>query len=79
MALAWLFAQGDNIAPIPGAKRVARVEANTAADRIEPSAAQIERLNSLTPASRRTPRRGEHGRRRPLSGSHECDGGSGNG
>jgi aryl-alcohol dehydrogenase-like predicted oxidoreductase len=50
IALAWLLAQGNDIAPIPGTKRVARVEENTAADRIELSAGQIERLNSLTPA-----------------------------
>ena len=51
IALAWLLAQGDDIAPIPGTKRVARVEENTAADRIELSAGQIERLNNLTPAA----------------------------
>jgi len=51
VALAWLLAQGDDIAPIPGTKRVARVEENTAADRLELSAAQIERLNNLTPAA----------------------------
>jgi len=51
VALAWLLAQGDDIAPIPGTKRVARVEENTAADRVELSAAQIERLNDLTPAA----------------------------
>jgi aryl-alcohol dehydrogenase-like predicted oxidoreductase len=51
IALAWLLAQGDDIAPIPGTKRVARVEANTAADRIELTAEQIERLNNLTPAA----------------------------
>ena len=51
VALAWLLAQGDDIAPIPGTKRVARVEENTAADRIELSAAQVERLNHLTPAA----------------------------
>jgi aryl-alcohol dehydrogenase-like predicted oxidoreductase len=50
IALAWLLAQGNDIAPIPGTKRVARVEENTAADRIELSAEQVERLNSLTPA-----------------------------
>jgi len=32
IALAWLLAQGDDIAPIPGTKHVARVEENTAAD-----------------------------------------------
>ena len=51
VALAWLLAQGDDIAPIPGTKRVARVEENTAADRIELSAEQVERLNNLTPAT----------------------------
>ncbi len=51
IAVAWLLAQGDDIAPIPGTKRVARVEENTAADRIELSAQQIERLNNLTPAA----------------------------
>ena len=51
IALAWLLAQGDDIAPIPGTKRVARVEENTAADRIELSPGQVERLNHLTPAA----------------------------
>src|SRR5689334_2440717 len=51
IALAWLLAQGDDIAPIPGTKRVARVEENTAADSIELSAEQVERLNNLTPAA----------------------------
>jgi aryl-alcohol dehydrogenase-like predicted oxidoreductase len=51
IALAWLLAQGADIAPIPGTKRVARVEENTAADRIELSAEQIERLKNLTPAA----------------------------
>jgi aryl-alcohol dehydrogenase-like predicted oxidoreductase len=51
IALAWLLAQGDDIAPIPGTKRVSRVDENTAADRIELSPEQIERLNNLTPAT----------------------------
>jgi aryl-alcohol dehydrogenase-like predicted oxidoreductase len=51
IALAWLLAQGDHIAPIPGTKRVSRVEENTAADGIELSAEQIERLDNLTPAA----------------------------
>ncbi|MFD5268893.1 aldo/keto reductase [Streptomyces sp. NPDC058335] len=49
IALAWLLAQGDDVAPIPGTKRAARVEENTAADRIKLSTDQIERLNNLTP------------------------------
>src|SRR5213593_3556620 len=48
IALAWLLAQGDDIGPIPGTKRVSRVEENTAADGMELSAEQIERLNGLT-------------------------------
>jgi aryl-alcohol dehydrogenase-like predicted oxidoreductase len=51
VALAWLLAQGDDIAPIPGTRRVARVEENTASDRIELSSAQLQRLNDLTPAA----------------------------
>jgi aryl-alcohol dehydrogenase-like predicted oxidoreductase len=51
VALAWLLAQGDDIAPIPGTKRVSRVEENTAADQLELSDEQIERLNDLTPAA----------------------------
>ena len=51
IALAWLLAQGDDIAPIPGTKRVARVAENTAADGVELSTSQIERLNHLTPAT----------------------------
>jgi aryl-alcohol dehydrogenase-like predicted oxidoreductase len=54
VALAWLLTRGDGIAPIPGTKRVARVEENTAADGIELSTTQIETLNNLTPAA------GEH-------------------
>jgi aryl-alcohol dehydrogenase-like predicted oxidoreductase len=51
IALAWLLAQGDDIAPIPGTKRVARVEENTAADRLVLSTKQLERLNGLTRAA----------------------------
>ena len=35
VALAWLLAQGADLAPIPGTKRVTRVEENTAANRVE--------------------------------------------
>jgi aryl-alcohol dehydrogenase-like predicted oxidoreductase len=51
IALAWLLAQGDDLAPIPGTRRVARVEENTAADGIELSAEQLKRLDDLTPAA----------------------------
>ena len=51
IALAWLLAQGNDIAPIPGTRRVARVEENTAADGIELSPGQVERLDNLTPTA----------------------------
>jgi aryl-alcohol dehydrogenase-like predicted oxidoreductase len=51
VALAWLLAQGDDIAPIPGTKRVARLEENAAVDHIELTASHVARLNSLPPAS----------------------------
>src|SRR5436305_5879103 len=51
VALAWLLAKGDDIAPIPGTKRVSRVEENAAADSIELSAEQSGKLNNLTAAA----------------------------
>ncbi len=51
VALAWLLAQGDGIAPIPGTTRVDRLEENSAADGIRLAAEQIARLDDLTPAS----------------------------
>ena len=50
-ALAWLLTRGSDIAPIPGTRRVERVEENTAADGIELTPTQIERLDNLTPAA----------------------------
>ena len=50
-ALAWILTKGDDIAPIPGTRRVARVEENVAAGDLELSASQIERLDTLTPAA----------------------------
>ena len=43
--------RGEDIAPIPGTKRVSRVEENTAADQLELSAEQIRRLDDLAPAA----------------------------
>lgn len=47
VALAWLLAQGDHIAPIPGTKRVERVEENAGADALELTAEQLQRLGDL--------------------------------
>jgi aryl-alcohol dehydrogenase-like predicted oxidoreductase len=51
VALAWLLAQGTDIAPIPGTRRVERVEENTAADAVELSEEQLTRLSALPPAA----------------------------
>jgi aryl-alcohol dehydrogenase-like predicted oxidoreductase len=51
VALAWLLAQGDHFAPIPGTKRVARLEENVAADGIELTGEQLGRLSNLPPAA----------------------------
>jgi aryl-alcohol dehydrogenase-like predicted oxidoreductase len=51
VSLAWLLAQGNDIAPIPGTKRVSRVEENIAADAIQLSGDQLDRLDRLTPAA----------------------------
>jgi aryl-alcohol dehydrogenase-like predicted oxidoreductase len=51
VALAWLLTKGDDIAPIPGTKRVARVEENVGADALELSAEQIDRLDKLPAAA----------------------------
>jgi aryl-alcohol dehydrogenase-like predicted oxidoreductase len=47
VALAWLLAQGDDIVPIPGTKRVARLEENAAAVPITLTADQVARLNAI--------------------------------
>ena len=54
VALAWLLARRDDIAPIPGTKRVARVEENVAADTVVLTADQIARLDNITPAAGET-------------------------
>jgi aryl-alcohol dehydrogenase-like predicted oxidoreductase len=49
VALAWLLAQGDDIVPIPGTKKVSRLEENAAAADIVLSTEQRSRLRSLQP------------------------------
>jgi aryl-alcohol dehydrogenase-like predicted oxidoreductase len=50
VALAWLLAKGNDIAPIPGTRRVSRAEENTAAVGTELTAGQVSKLDNLTPA-----------------------------
>ena len=50
-ALAWLLSRGEDIAPIAGTRRVTRVEENIAADAVELSPDQLDRLDNLEPAA----------------------------
>ncbi|MBN9240818.1 MAG: aldo/keto reductase [Micrococcales bacterium 70-64] len=47
VALAWLLAQGDDIVPIPGTKRVTYLEENAAADAVTLTPAQLATLDAL--------------------------------
>ncbi|MEU8301800.1 aldo/keto reductase [Micromonospora sp. NPDC048909] len=47
VALAWLLTQGDDIVPIPGTKRVSRVEENAAADGVTLTPEQVATLTAL--------------------------------
>jgi len=48
VALAWLLAQGHDVVPIPGTKRVAYLEENVGSDAIELTAEQLATLDALT-------------------------------
>jgi aryl-alcohol dehydrogenase-like predicted oxidoreductase len=50
VALAWLLAQGEHIAPIPGTRRVHRIEENSAADSLVLTDDQLARLASVDAA-----------------------------
>ncbi len=47
VALAWLLAQGDHVVPIPGTKRVSRLEENAAAVAVALSAEDLAELDAL--------------------------------
>jgi aryl-alcohol dehydrogenase-like predicted oxidoreductase len=49
VAIAWLLAQGDDLAPIPGTKRVSRLEDNLAADELVLTSEQVGQLTAVTP------------------------------
>ncbi len=51
VALAWLLAQGVDIAPIPGTTRISRLEENVAATEVTLTADQMSRLDALAPAA----------------------------
>jgi aryl-alcohol dehydrogenase-like predicted oxidoreductase len=49
VALAWLLAQGEDIAPIPGTKQVRYLEENVGADVLVLSESQLARLDAVAP------------------------------
>jgi aryl-alcohol dehydrogenase-like predicted oxidoreductase len=49
LALAWVLAQGDDVIPIPGTKRVTYLEENVAASDVEVTAADLARLDEIAP------------------------------
>ncbi|TCC05901.1 aldo/keto reductase [Kribbella soli] len=55
VALAWVLAQGNDIAPIPGTKRRKYLEENFGALDVALSAADVEALSKLTPVGLRYP------------------------
>jgi aryl-alcohol dehydrogenase-like predicted oxidoreductase len=49
LALAWLLHQGEDLAPIPGTRKVSRIEENAAAADIELTSEQLAALDELFP------------------------------
>jgi aryl-alcohol dehydrogenase-like predicted oxidoreductase len=49
LVLAWLLAQGNDIIPIPGTKRRARIDENLAALKIKLSAQEVKRISDAAP------------------------------
>ena len=49
LVLAWLLAQGDDILPIPGTKRVGRLEENVGAAAVKLDAADLARIDAAMP------------------------------
>lgn len=49
LALAWVLAQGDDIVPIPGTKRLRYLEENLGALQVKLTRADLERINEVAP------------------------------
>ncbi len=49
LALAWVLAQGEDIVPIPGAKRVKYLEENAGAAQIELTPENLKRIDAVLP------------------------------
>jgi aryl-alcohol dehydrogenase-like predicted oxidoreductase len=49
LALAWVFAQGDDVVPIPGTKRIKYLDENIAALDVKLSDEDLRRLDEILP------------------------------
>ncbi len=49
LVLAWLLAQGPDVIPIPGTKRIDRLEENLAASRVRLNPADVDRISAAIP------------------------------
>jgi aryl-alcohol dehydrogenase-like predicted oxidoreductase len=49
LALAWVLAQGDDLVPIPGTKRIRYLEENAAAAEVELSDDDLRRIDEAAP------------------------------
>ncbi len=50
LALAWVMAQGDDVSPIPGTRKLERLEENAQATAIELSAEDLAEIESAFPS-----------------------------
>ena len=50
LALAWLLTRGEHVVPIPGSRRIERLEENAAAADIALTAEELQRLDEILPA-----------------------------
>ncbi|MEP6463357.1 MAG: aldo/keto reductase [Frankiaceae bacterium] len=50
LALAWVLAQGEDVVPIPGTKRVAYLQENAAADEVTLTAQELGRIEEVFPS-----------------------------
>lgn len=51
VALAWVLAQGENVVPIPGTRRIPYLEENVAAAGVQLSASDLAELDAIEPAA----------------------------
>ena len=51
VALAWVLAAGNHVAPIPGTRRISRLEENAIAAEIELTAEEMAKLNGVESAT----------------------------